>query len=216
MAIDVGGAARAVAEAALGDVAPKKKHGLSPWQGLAIGAALVTAGHVATGPGGRFVRDLVQDHSSGGSREDEEPDADQDDEREADQNDEPEAEQDDDEPEAEQDDDEPELEDDDEPEAEEDDEPELEEDDEPEAEEEDDEPEAEADDEAGLEEDPQTDAEGEGDRPGRPRHPLFERSRAGEGAQRRSSQSAKSRKPKGRRRVAPPRRPSHPRTPARA
>ena len=239
MAIDVSGAARALAEAALGDVAPKKKHGLSPWQALAIGAALVAAGHVATGPGGRFVRELVQDHSSDGSREDEEPEAEEHDDPEADQNDDPEAEQDD-EPETEQDDepefeedDESELEDDDEPEAEEeddeleaeeeDDEPELEDDDDPEAEEEDDEPEAEddgleaeeEDDEPELEEDPQTDAEGEGDRPGRPRHPLFERSRAREGAQRRSSQSAKSRKPKGRRRVAPPQRPSRPRTSAR-
>src|SRR6188472_288413 len=77
MAIDVRGAAQAVAEAALGNVARKKKHGLSPWQALAIGAGLVTAGHVATGSGGRFVRELVQDHSSNGSREDEEPEHDE-------------------------------------------------------------------------------------------------------------------------------------------
>ena len=93
MAIDVGGAARAAAEAALGDLAPKKKHSLSPWQALAIGAALVAAGHVATGPGGRFVRELVQGHSSDGSREDEEPEAEEHDDPQADQNDDPEADQ---------------------------------------------------------------------------------------------------------------------------
>jgi hypothetical protein len=116
--------------------------------------------------------------------------------------------EDDEEPEAEEQEDAPVEEEDEEPEAEEDDdEPEAEEDDEPEAEEDDDEP--------GLEEDQQTDAEGEGD-PGRPRHPLFERSGGREGAQRRSSESPQSRKPKGRRGVAPPRRPSRARTSAHA
>jgi len=110
MAIDVSSAARAAAQAALGDIAPKKKRGLSLWQALAIGAGLVTAGRVATGPGGRFVRELVQDHSSNGSREDEEP----------------EAEEGDDELEAEEGDDQPEAEEGNEPEAEEDDEPEEE------------------------------------------------------------------------------------------
>src|SRR6476661_8976455 len=94
MAVDVRSLARAAAEAALGDVAPKKK-GLSLWQALAIGAGLVTAGRVATGPGGRFVRELVQDHSSNGSREDEEPEAEEgDDELEAEEGDnQPEAEE---------------------------------------------------------------------------------------------------------------------------
>ena len=76
MAVDLRSVARAAAEAALGDVAPKKK-GLSPWRALAIGAGLVTAGRIATGPGGRFVRELVQGHSSNGSAEDEEPEAEQ-------------------------------------------------------------------------------------------------------------------------------------------
>ena len=74
MAVDVRSLARAAAEAALGDEAPKKK-GLSPWQALAIGAGLVTAGRIATGPGGRFVRELVEGHSSNGPAEDEEPEA---------------------------------------------------------------------------------------------------------------------------------------------
>ena len=111
MAVDLRSVARAAAEAALGDVAPEKK-GLSPWRALAIGAGLVTAGRIATGPGGRFVRELVQGHSSNGSAEDEEPEAEQGEEPEAMADDEPEAEADDepeamadDEPEAEADDD---------------------------------------------------------------------------------------------------------------
>ena len=48
MAVDLRSVTRAAAEAALGDVAPKKK-GLSPWRALAIGAGLVTAGRIATG-----------------------------------------------------------------------------------------------------------------------------------------------------------------------
>jgi len=99
MAVDVRSLARAAAEAALGDEAPKKK-GLSPWQALAIGAGLVTAGRIATGPGGRFVRELVEGHSSNGSAEDEEPEAEADNEPQAD--DEPQAEADN-EPDAEQD-----------------------------------------------------------------------------------------------------------------
>jgi len=99
MAVDVRSLARAAAEAALGDVAPKKK-GLSPWQALAIGAGLVTAGRIATGPGGRFVRELVEGHSSNGSAEDEEPEAEADNEPQAD--DEPQAEAEN-EPDAEQD-----------------------------------------------------------------------------------------------------------------
>ena len=83
MAVDLRSVARAAAEAALGDVAPEKK-GLSPWWALAIGAGLVTAGRIATGPGGRFVRELVQGHSSNGSAEDEEPEAEQGEEPEAD------------------------------------------------------------------------------------------------------------------------------------
>jgi len=99
MAVDVRSLARAAAEAALGDVAPKKK-GLSPWQALAIGAGLVTAGRIATGPGGRFVRELVEGHSSNGSAEDEELEAEADNEPQAD--DEPQAEAEN-EPDAEQD-----------------------------------------------------------------------------------------------------------------
>ncbi|MFL5974883.1 MAG: hypothetical protein ACJ76G_07060, partial [Solirubrobacterales bacterium] len=142
MAVDIRSVTRAAAEAALGDVAPKKQKGLSPWQALAIGAGLVTAGRIATGPGGRFVRELVQGHSSNGPAEDEEPEAAQHEEPEAEQHEEAEAEADE-EPEAEADE-EPEAEADDEPEAEADDEPEAEADDEPEAEA-DDEPDAEAD-----------------------------------------------------------------------
>jgi len=105
MAVDIRSVTRAAVEAALGDVAPKKK-GLSPWQALAIGAGLVTAGRIATGPGGRFVRELVEGHSSNGSAEDAEPEAGADEEpeaeAEAEADDEPQAEADD-EPEAEQD-----------------------------------------------------------------------------------------------------------------
>jgi len=115
MAVDVRSLARAAAEAALGDVAPKKK-GLSPWQALAIGAGLVTAGRIATGPGGRFVRELVEGHSSNGPAEDEEPEAEADDEPQAEADDEPEA-QADNEPQA---DDEPQAEADNEPDAEQD------------------------------------------------------------------------------------------------
>ena len=93
MAVDVRSLARAAAEAALGDVAPKKK-GLSPWQALAIGAGLVTAGRMATGPGGRFVRELVEGHSSNGSAEDEELEAEADNEPQAEADNEPDAEQD--------------------------------------------------------------------------------------------------------------------------
>jgi hypothetical protein len=109
MAVDVRSLARAAAEAALGDEAPKKK-GLSPWQALAIGAGLVTAGRIATGPGGRFVRELVEGHSSNGPAEDEKPEAEADDEPQAEADDEPQAEADnepqaeaDNEPDAEQD-----------------------------------------------------------------------------------------------------------------
>ena len=93
MAVDVRSLARAAAEAALGDVAPKKK-GLSPWQALAIGAGLVTAGRIATGPGGRFVRELVEGHSSNGSAEDEELEAEADNEPQAEADNEPDGEQD--------------------------------------------------------------------------------------------------------------------------
>jgi hypothetical protein len=155
MAVDLRSVARAAAEAALGDVAPGKK-GLSPWRALAIGAGLVTAGRIATGPGGRLVRELVQGHSSNGSAEDEEPEAEDDHE---------------------------------EPEAEADEEPEAEADEEPEAEDDHEEPEAEADEEP------------------------FEQALSPEAAQRRDSESPKSRQPKGRR-TAPPRRPRRPRTPA--
>jgi len=101
MAVDVRSLARAAAEAALGDVAPKKK-GLSPWQALAIGAGLVTAGRIATGPGGRFVRELVEGHSSNGSAEDEELEAEADNEPQAEADNEPQAEADN-EPDGEQD-----------------------------------------------------------------------------------------------------------------
>jgi hypothetical protein len=77
----------------------------------------------------------------------------------------------------------------------------------------DDEPEAEAGDEPDAEQDEWAEGEAEGGRPGRPRHPLFEQALAPKAAQRRDSESPKSRKPKGRR-TAPPRRPRRPRTPA--
>ncbi|MFL5902241.1 MAG: hypothetical protein ACJ76Q_00275, partial [Solirubrobacteraceae bacterium] len=114
MAVDIRSVTRAAAEAALGDVAPKKQKGLSPWQALAIGAGLVTAGRIATGPGGRFVRELVQGHSSNGPVEDEEPEAAQHEEPEAEQHEEAEA------------DEEPDAEEDEEPEAEADEQPEAE------------------------------------------------------------------------------------------
>ena len=209
MAVDLRSVTRAAAEAALGDVAPKK--GLSPWRALAIGAGLVTAGRIATGPGGRFVRELVQGHSSNGSAEDEEPEAEQDEEAEAEQDEEPDAEAHDEEPEAEADD-EPEAEQHEEPEAEADDELEaIADDDKPEAEADDDDSEAEA--EPDAEQHKRTEGEAEGDRPGSPHHPLFEQALAPEAAQRRDSESPKSRTPKGRR-TAPPRRPRRPRTPA--
>ena len=223
MAVDLISVARAAAQAALGDEAPKKKNGLSPWRGLAIGATLVTVGRMAAGPGGRFVRELVQEHSSDGSRADDGPELDQDGEPELDaEADEPDVEADD-EPEA----DEPDAEADDEPEADEPDveadKPDAEADDEPDAEadepdaEADDEPDAEADDEprAEREQDEQTEARGERGRSGRPHHPLFERALAREGVQRRGEQPPKSQKSRGRRRIAPPRRPRRPRAPAR-
>jgi hypothetical protein len=225
MAVDVRSLARAAAEAALGDEAPKKK-GLSPWQALAIGAGLVTAGRMATGPGGRFVRELVEGHSSNGSAEDEEPEAEADDEPEAEADDEPQAEADD-EPQAEADnepqadaDDEPQAEADNEPQADADNEPQADADNEPQAEadnepqaEADNEPQAEADNEPDGEQDEWAEGEAEGGRPGRPRHPLFEHALAPKAAQRRDSESPKRREPKGRR-TAPPRRPRRPRTPA--
>jgi hypothetical protein len=225
MAGDMISVARAAAQAALGDEAPKKKNGLSPWRGLAIGAALVTVGRMAAGPGGRFVRELVQEHSSDGSQDDG-PKLEQDDGPELEQDKEPELEQDE-EPELEQDEapeldaeaeepdaeaDEPNPEADDEPEA---DEPDAEAD-EPDAQA-DDEPDAQADDEprAEREQDEQTKAQGERGRSGRPHHPLFERALAREGVQRRSEQAPKSQRSRGRRRIAPPRRPRRPRAPAR-
>jgi len=183
MAVDVRSLARAAAEAALGDEAPKKK-GLSPWQALAIGAGLVTAGRIVTGPGGRFVRELVEGHSSNGSAEDEELEAEADNE--------------------------PQAEADNEPEAKADNEPQAEADNEPQA---DDEPQADADNEPDAEQDEWAEGEAEGGRPGRPRHPLFEHALAPKAAQRRDSESPKRREPKGRR-TAPPRRPRRPRTPA--
>ena len=104
------------------------------------------------------MRELVQGHSSNGSAEDEEPEAEHDEE--------PEAEADDEQAEA-----------DDEPEAIADDEPDAMADDEPEAEA-DDEPEAMADDEPDAEPDERAEGEAEGGRPGRPRHPLFEQALA--------------------------------------
>ena len=205
MAVDMISVARAAAQAALGDEAPKKKNGLSPWRGLAIGAALVTVGRMAAGPGGRFVRELVQEHSSDGSQDDG-PKLEQDDGPELEQDKEPELEQ----------DEEPELEQDEAPELDaEAEEPDAEAD-EPDAQA-DDEPDAQADDEprAEREQDEQTKAQGERGRSGRPHHPLFERALAREGVQRRSEQAPKSQRSRGRRRIAPPRRPRRPRAPAR-
>ena len=81
-------------------------------EGVGHRGRTVTAGRIATGPGGRFVRELVEGHSSNGSAEDAEPEAGADEEPEA----------------------EAEAEADDEPQAEADDEPEAEQDEEPEAE----------------------------------------------------------------------------------
>jgi hypothetical protein len=160
MAVDFSRVVRAAVEAALGQDTPTKNTGLSTGRALAAGAALVVVGRVAAGPGGRFVRDKIQERLSDDSESEDAQDEELDEEPEA----------------------------------------EVEEDEEPEAE---------------VEEDEQTEAEGEGDGPGRPRHPLFEQALAGKGAQRRSSPSPQGRKPKGRPRIAPPRRPSRPRTPAR-
>ena len=218
MAVDVISVARAAAQAALGDEAPKKKNGLSPWRGLAIGAALVTVGRMAAGPGGRFVRELVQEHSSDGSRADDGPELEQDGEPELDQDGEPERDAEADEPDAEPDDepeaDEPDV-DADKPDADADDEPDAEAD-EPDAKA-DDEPDAEPDDEprAEREQVEQTEARGERGRSGRPHHPLFERALAREGVQRCSEQAPKSQRSRGRRRIAPPRRPRRPRASAR-
>jgi hypothetical protein len=175
MPVDLRRVILAAVQAALeDDQADKKKanknKGLSGGRAVAVGAALVVAARVAAGPGGRFVRDKVEDRlasltrDGGGEEEtdeleaeeydepedeyDDEPEAEHDEEPEAEQDEEPEAEQDE-EPEAEQDElpeaeeyDEPEAERDEEPEAEHDEQPEDEEYDEPEAEH-DDEPEAE-------------------------------------------------------------------------
>ncbi len=250
MAVDINRIVLAAAEAALKQDAPAKNKGLSTGRALAAGATLVVVGRVAAGPGGRFVRDKIQERLSNDSEtedaQDEELEAEVDEEPEAEFDEEPEAEvaedeepgaevdeeepeagvDDEDEPEAEVDEEEEpeaevdeeeepeaEVDEDEEPEAEvdEDEEPEAEvdEDEEPEAEVDEDEPDAEVDEETGLEEDGER---GNGAR--RPRHhPLFEQALAGKGAQRRRSpQPPKGRKPTGRPRIAPPRRPTRPST----
>ena len=256
MAVDINRIVLAAAEAALKQDAPAKNKGLSTGRALAAGATLVVVGRVAAGPGGRFVRDKIQERLSNDSEAedprdeelDEEPEAEVDEdelEAEVDEEEEPEAEVDDEdeEPEAEVDEDEEpeaEVDEDEEPEAEvdEDEEPEAEvdEDEEPEAEVDEDEPEAEVDEdepeaeldeeepEAELDEDePETEVDEEtgleedgerGNGARRPRHhPLFEQALAGKGAQRRRSpQPPKGRKPTGRPRIAPPRRPTRPST----
>jgi hypothetical protein len=67
MAVDISRVVRAAVEAALGDEKPTKKEGLSTGRALAVGAALAVVGRVAVGPGGRFVRDKVQERLSDGS-----------------------------------------------------------------------------------------------------------------------------------------------------
>jgi len=233
MAVDINRIVLAAAEAALKQDAPAKSKGLSTGRALAAGATLVVVGRVAAGPGGRFVRDKIQERLSNDPEsedprdeeldeepeaevdEDEEPEAEVDDEEleaEVDDAEEPEAEFEEEEPEAEFEEEEPEAEfEEEEPEAEvEEEEPEAEvEEEEPEAEFGEEEPEAEVDEETGLEEDGER---GNGAR--RPRHhPLFEQALAGKGApRRRSPQPPKGRKPTGRPRIAPPRRPTRPST----
>jgi len=234
MAVDINRIVLAAAEAALKQDAPAKSKGLSTGRALAAGATLVVVGRVAAGPGGRFVRDKIQERLSNDPEsedprdeeldeepeavvdEDEEPEAEVDDEEleaEVDDAEEPEAEFEEEEPEAEFEEEEPEaeVEEEEEPEAEfGEEEPEAEfEEEEPEAEFGEEEPEAEVDEETGLEEDGKR---GNGAR--RPRHhPLFEQALAGKGApRRRSPQPPKGRKPTGRPRIAPPRRPTRPST----
>ena len=223
MAVDINRIVLAAAEAAVGQDTPAKNKGLSTGRALAAGATLVVVGRVAAGPGGRFVRDKIQERLSNDPEsedprdeeldeepeaevdEDEEPEAEVDDEEleaEVDDAEEPEAEFEEEEPEAEFEEEEPEAE------VEEEEEPEAEvEEEEPEAEFGEEEPEAEVDEETGLEEDGER---GNGAR--RPRHhPLFEQALAGKGApRRRSPQPPKGRKPTGRPRIAPPRRPNPP------
>ena len=216
MAVDINRIVLAAAEAALKQDAPAKSKGLSTGRALAAGATLVVVGRVAAGPGGRFVRDKIQERLSNDPESEDPRDEELDEEPEAvvDEDEEPEAEVDDEELEAEVDDaEEPEAEfGEEEPEAEfEEEEPEaeVEEEEEPEAELGEEEPEAEVDEETGLEEDGER---GNGAR--RPRHhPLFEQALAGKGApRRRSPQPPKGRKPTGRPRIAPPRRPTRPST----
>ncbi|HZN88102.1 MAG TPA: hypothetical protein VFB44_03945 [Thermoleophilaceae bacterium] len=207
MAVDINRIVLAAAEAALKQDAPAKSKGLSTGRALAAGATLVVVGRVAAGPGGRFVRDKIQERLSNDPESEDPRDEELDEEPEAevDEDEEPEAEVDDEELEAEVDDaEEPEAEfEEEEPEAE------VEEEEEPEAEFGEEEPEAEVDEETGLEEDGKR---GNGAR--RPRHhPLFEQALAGKGApRRRSPQPPKGRKPTGRPRIAPPRRPTRPST----
>ena len=118
MAVDINRIVLAAAEAALKQDAPAKNKGLSTGRALAAGATLVVVGRVAAGPGGRFVRDKIQERLSNDSEAedprdeelDEEPEAEVDEdvlEAEVDEDEEPEAEVDEDEePEAEVDEDE--------------------------------------------------------------------------------------------------------------
>jgi hypothetical protein len=169
MPVDLRRVVLAAVQAALeDDQADKKKanknKGLSGGRAVAVGAALVVAARVAAGPGGRFVRDRVQDRLAsltrdGGGEEEideleaeeyDEPEAEYEDVLEDEEYDEPEGDYDD-EPEAEQDE-EPEDEHEEEPVDEEYDEPEAEQDEEP-VDEEYDEPEAEHDAEPEAEQD---------------------------------------------------------------
>jgi hypothetical protein len=106
MAADISRVVLAAVEAALRDEKPTKKKGLSTGQALAVGAALAVAGRVAVGPGGRFVRDKVQERFPDGSESEDAEDQDLD----HDEDEEPEAEVDEEEPEAELDEEMPEAE----------------------------------------------------------------------------------------------------------
>jgi hypothetical protein len=114
MAVDISRVVLAAVEAALEAAKPTKKQGLSTGRALAVGAALTVVGRVAVGPGGRFVRDKVQERLSDGSEsedaEEEDLDEHEEPEAEVEQDEEPEAQVEQEEPDAEVEEQEPEAE----------------------------------------------------------------------------------------------------------
>src|SRR5687768_8296790 len=94
MAVDINRIVLAAAEAALKQDAPAKNKGLSTGRALAAGATLVVVGRVAASPGGRFVRDRIQERLSNDSESEDPRDEELDEEPEAevDEDEEPEAE----------------------------------------------------------------------------------------------------------------------------